>query len=66
MVTTGSFSKPSVDFATKINETSHLNVIMISGSELRLIAGDFSHLFKLLTRKAAQIMQHKAETVKLG
>ena len=66
MVTTGTFSKPAVDFATKINETSHLNVILISGSELRSIAKDLSRLFELLETKARRTMEHKEETLKLG
>jgi len=66
MVTTGTFSKPAVDFASKINETSHLNVILITGSELRSIANDFSRLFEILERKARRTMEHKQETLKLG
>jgi hypothetical protein len=65
LVTTGTFSKPAIEFATKTNETSHLNIILISGSELRSIANDFSRLFEILERKAGQIMERKEQTLKL-
>jgi site-specific DNA-methyltransferase (cytosine-N4-specific) len=65
VVTTGNFTKPAVGFADSINKTTHLNVVLVSGSELRTIAGDASQLSILLEKKAERIMELKKEAVKL-
>jgi site-specific DNA-methyltransferase (cytosine-N4-specific) len=65
VVTTGNFTRSATDYATSINKTTNLSVILITGGELQTVARDVSQITALLDKKSNEIMQLKREAVKL-
>ena len=66
VVTTGNFTKSAVEYATSINKTTNLSVILIAGGELQAIARDVSQIITLLNKKSDEVMILKREAVKLN
>ncbi len=59
IVTTGDFTRDAYRYSRHVMKTSNLNVILLNGSDLRLISEEPNLIVKLLSKKAREAMKVK-------
>ncbi len=62
IITTGDFTKDAYSYAQHVMKTCNLNVILLNGSELKLISEDATNIVSILNNKAEQAMKLKERT----
>lgn len=63
VVSTGSFTKPAIEYSEMVSMQTNLNIVLIEGKDLKKIVADPSAIIDIFNEKAQAAMEIK-KTIK--